>query len=67
MSPMTGYELAAWLCDLLPRRPLLIAATGLGTDAEREKATAFGFDHFLVKPFEPGELADGPAEDRLWG
>lgn len=49
-----GYQLAA---DLR-RRPdwadaPLIAVTGFGGPAHRERARAAGFDHFLVKPVDP--------------
>src|SRR5437016_3271492 len=44
----TGYELAARLCEVLPRRPVLVATTGHGAGAERGRAGAFGFDHVLV-------------------
>jgi CheY-like chemotaxis protein len=49
-----GYQLAA---DLR-RQPdwadtPLIAVTGFGGPAHRERARAVGFDHFLVKPVDP--------------
>lgn len=33
---------------------LLVALTGYGTDDDRTRALAAGFDEFLVKPFDPG-------------
>lgn len=35
---------------------LLVALTGYGDDADRENATAAGFDTFQVKPVEPEKL-----------
>ena len=40
------------------RRPLLIALSGMWKDfADREIARQVGFDHYLVKPADPAELA----------
>lgn len=36
---------------------VLIALTGWGQDSDREKTHAAGFDHHLVKPAEPTEIA----------
>lgn len=39
------------------RRPLLIAMSGIWQEsADRMVAQQVGFDHYLVKPVEPGEL-----------
>jgi CheY-like chemotaxis protein len=35
----------------------LVALTGYGRDADREKAVASGFDSHLVKPVDPDVLA----------
>jgi CheY-like chemotaxis protein/phosphoglycerate-specific signal transduction histidine kinase len=51
MPKMDGYTLAQELrrnSEL--KRPLLIAMTGYGRDADREKSLAAGFDEHLVKP-----------------
>jgi CheY-like chemotaxis protein len=53
---MDGFELAGWLRDLLPKRPLFIALTGYADDATRRRSADEGFDHHLVKPFAPEEL-----------
>jgi two-component system CheB/CheR fusion protein len=34
----------------------LVAITGYGTDRDRERARAAGFDHHLVKPADPAVL-----------
>jgi DNA-binding response OmpR family regulator len=49
-----GFQLAAAVrerpdCTGTP----VIAVTGYGTPAHRERARAAGFDHFLVKPVDP--------------
>jgi len=35
---------------------LLVAVTGYGQDADRQRAREAGFDHYVVKPLEPGTL-----------
>jgi DNA-binding response OmpR family regulator len=52
-----GFALAERLCDRLARRPLLVAHTGHGTAADREKSRLRGFDHHLLKPASPEALA----------
>lgn len=56
---MDGYEVAARLRQL-PQTAgaLLIALTGYGQDSDRRRATEAGFDTHLVKPTDPGALAD---------
>lgn len=58
MPVMDGYEVAARL-RMIPElaRVLLIALTGFGTGRDRERAHAAGFDHHLVKPLDPEQLA----------
>ena len=46
---MDGYELAIRLRDLMPDVRLL-AVTGYGLDADREKSRSAGFDRHFVKP-----------------
>jgi CheY-like chemotaxis protein len=54
---MDGCEVARRLRDRCPRkRPLLIAVTGCGTDADRRKTAAAGFDLHLTKPADPDAL-----------
>ncbi len=48
---MDGYELAERLRDSTPARSLrLIAVTGYGQSADRQRALDAGFDAHLVKP-----------------
>jgi CheY-like chemotaxis protein len=39
------------------RSALLIAVSGYGDSADREKARAAGFSHHITKPADPAELA----------
>jgi signal transduction histidine kinase len=53
MPKLNGYDLALRLRRLLPDRDLtLVAITGWGQEADRERARQAGFDHHLVKPVE---------------
>jgi len=57
MPGMSGYEVARRLrLHHWGRAMLLIAITGFGQRADRMRAEAAGFDHHVVKPFEPEEL-----------
>jgi signal transduction histidine kinase/ActR/RegA family two-component response regulator len=57
LPKLNGYEVArriryqAW-----GQAIVLIALTGWGQAADRERSTAAGFDHHLVKPVDPAEL-----------
>jgi CheY-like chemotaxis protein len=60
---MDGYEVARRLRNLglkqspsCKHRPIIIAVTGYGGDAERLQSYAVGMDLHLVKPVEPDEL-----------
>jgi CheY-like chemotaxis protein len=54
---LDGYELARRLTDLpAPKRPLLIAVTGLGQDADRRRSAEAGIDLHLLKPVDPAWL-----------
>jgi CheY-like chemotaxis protein len=55
---LDGWALARELLRRLPYRPLLVAVTAFGSDRDRERSRAAGFDHHLVKPIDAGELAD---------
>jgi len=50
LPDMDGYALARAVRQAHGQDPLLIAATGYGTDADRSRATDAGFDSHLVKP-----------------
>jgi signal transduction histidine kinase len=57
LPQLTGYEVA----DRIRHQPwglgiVLIALTGWGQDADRQRSTAAGFDHHLVKPLDPSIL-----------
>jgi signal transduction histidine kinase len=57
LPQLTGYEVA----DRIRHQPwgqdmVLIALTGWGHDADRQRSTAAGFDHHLVKPLDPSAL-----------
>jgi PAS domain S-box-containing protein len=59
MPRLDGYETASRMA----KRPwaastLLIALTGWGQEADRQRAKAAGFHHHLVKPLEPETLSD---------
>jgi signal transduction histidine kinase len=52
-----GYELARQARRLAREpRPFMIALTGYSQQEDRKRAAAAGFDHYLTKPPEPGEL-----------
>ncbi len=58
MPDMSGYEVAQclrgepWAANIL-----LIALTGWGQDSDRRRALEAGFDHHLIKPIDPDQLA----------
>ena len=54
-----GYELARTLRTLEETRGArVIAVTGYGQPSDRERSSAAGFDHHLVKPVDPAKLAE---------
>lgn len=53
---MSGYEVARSLRALLNGTARLIAVTGYGLDADRERAMGAGFDGHLVKPITIEQL-----------
>lgn len=56
---LNGFEVASRLRqDRRHDRMLLVAVTGYGTDSDRERTRAAGFDHHLVKPVDPRALGD---------
>jgi PAS domain S-box-containing protein len=52
---LDGYEVARRL-RASAEGTLLVALTGYGQRADRERATAAGFDHHIVKPVDPDAL-----------
>ena len=65
---MDGFELARRLREAHPGRPLqLVAVTGYGQEADRQRSREAGFDVHLVKPIDLGALTtliDATADDR---
>ena len=58
MPGLDGYEVARRLRSLKRERPFrIVAVTGWGQDADRQKSREAGFDVHLVKPVEPKDLA----------
>jgi CheY-like chemotaxis protein len=54
---MSGYEVARQLrVSEQWHSMLLVAVTGYGQDADRQRAREAGFDHYVVKPLEPATL-----------
>ena len=55
---MDGYELATRLRELPRSAPdlRLVAVTGYGQDADRQRAAAAGFEQHLIKPVDLGKL-----------
>jgi two-component system OmpR family response regulator len=54
---LDGYEVAQQLRQLPGLAGvLLVAVTGYGTDQDVAACRAAGFDHHLLKPFDPTEL-----------
>lgn len=59
LPDMDGYELCTRLREKSELHSLrLIALTGYGTAADRQRARVAGFDHHVVKPAEPRRLAE---------
>jgi signal transduction histidine kinase len=57
LPAMDGYVVAERLRDVSETRSsCLIALTGYGQPADRERAREAGFDHHLTKPADPDEL-----------
>jgi PAS domain S-box-containing protein len=54
---LSGYEIAKQIrADASLREVIIIAITGYGQAGDRERALAVGFDHYLTKPVEFGDL-----------
>ncbi|HVH41890.1 MAG TPA: response regulator, partial [Labilithrix sp.] len=57
LPAMDGYDLAAHLREELgDKAPKMIAMTGYGQEADRERARRAGFAVHLVKPVDPKDL-----------
>ena len=56
---LDGYEIARTLRQMPQlRSSLLVAVSGYGESADRDKALTAGFSHHLTKPADPLQLAD---------
>jgi CheY-like chemotaxis protein len=54
---LNGYEVAVRMRERRPTtRPLMVALTGYGSAKDRQRSTAAGFDHHVVKPVIPEVL-----------
>ena len=54
---MDGYEVAKRLQEQqAEKKPLLIAVTGFGSEADRQHSSEVGIDLHLVKPADPQNL-----------
>ncbi len=59
MPRMSGYELAQRIrAHAWGARMTLIAQTGWGHDADRQRTREAGFDHHIVKPVDPNSLSE---------
>lgn len=59
MADMNGYQLASRLRhERHPGVLFLVAITGWGQDADRERAMSAGFDAHLTKPADPAQIAE---------
>ena len=60
MPVMDGFEVARLICEACDRtrarRPLLVAVTGHGSEDDRARTEAAGFDLHLTKPVAPALL-----------
>jgi DNA-binding response OmpR family regulator len=57
MPNLSGWELARKIRERLARRPMLIAISGQYKEgADRILAQIVGFDHYVVKPYDPAAL-----------
>jgi len=58
MPDLSGYEVAQSLrAEPWAANIRLIALTGWGQDSDRRRALEAGFDHHLIKPVDPDQLA----------
>jgi CheY-like chemotaxis protein len=58
MPGLSGHEVARRIRDLPSERPvILIAVTGWGQKADKDRAAESGFDHHFTKPVEPTVLS----------
>ncbi len=53
---LNGYEVAKRIRQPSLKNMVLVAMTGYGLDADRQRSQDAGFDHHLVKPADFGEV-----------
>jgi CheY-like chemotaxis protein len=59
MPGLSGHEAARRIRELPSEHPvILIAVTGWGQKADKDRAAASGFDHHFTKPVEPTVLSE---------
>jgi signal transduction histidine kinase/CheY-like chemotaxis protein len=58
MPGATGYEVARAMRERRSGAVTLVALTGWGQEADRQRATDAGFDYHLTKPVDPSLLND---------
>jgi DNA-binding response OmpR family regulator len=57
MPDLSGWEVARLIRDRLPRRTMLIGVSGeYKHGVDRILSELVGFDHYLVKPYDPAAL-----------
>jgi PAS domain S-box-containing protein len=62
MPQMSGFEVARELQHLGGKKPVIIAVTGWGQTADRQRTREVGFDHHFVKPVSEETLRSVLAE-----
>jgi CheY-like chemotaxis protein len=62
MPQMSGFEVARELQHLGGKKPVIIAVTGWGQTADRQRSREAGFDHHFVKPVSEETLRSVLAE-----
>ncbi len=62
MPQMSGYEVARELRHVSGKKPVIIAVTGWGQTADRQRSREAGFDHHFVKPVSEETLRSVLAE-----
>ena len=58
MPGINGYDVARDFRARYGEGVMLIALTGWGQEADRQRSREAGFDHHLTKPVEPAELEE---------
>jgi CheY-like chemotaxis protein len=59
LPKMDGWQVAQQIRQLsIEKRPLLVAVSGFGTEADRRRSQEAGIDLHLIKPVDAAELTD---------